>query len=242
MDKYRYDFYVDYSRVDNLARLSLDSIFQFTQIAVTEYFKSLGFDNRTMKIKYNYAWVFTKVKAIIKSIPYWDSNIYAKCYVTNIKPVKADLETVFYDSNDKELFCIKDEMCVIDLESRKIKKLSDFGFDKVNTFDSIINGSYEAIDESNLVKYDNLKVKFCDIDVTNHVNNVSYIRFIMNSLGVEFLDNYDITAMDFKYHKESRINEELELYKNSHDDILDILIKRNDDDIFSIKIKYKEAR
>ena len=242
MDKFRYDFYVDYSRVDNLARLSLDSIFQFTQIAVTEYFKSIGFDNRTMKIKYNYAWVFTKVKAIINSIPYWDSNIYAKCYVTNIKPVKADLETVFYDTNNNMLFAIKDEMCVIDLESRKIRKLSDFGFDKTEIHESIIDGSYEAIDTSNLVKYDSLKVKFCDIDVTNHVNNVSYIRFIMNSLGVEFLNNNDITSMDFKYHKESRINEELELYKNSYDNTLDILIKRNNDDIFSIKIKYKGAK
>lgn len=242
MDKFRYDFYVDYSRVDNLARLSLDSIFQFTQIAVTEYFKTLGFDNRSMKIKYNYAWVFTKVKALINSIPYWDSNIYAKCYVTNIKPVKADLETVFYDMNDNLLFAIKDEMCVIDLESRKIRKLSDFGFDKTEIQESIIDGSYEAIDTSNLVKYDSLKVKFCDIDVTNHVNNVSYIRFIMNSLGTEFLNNNDITSMDFKYHKESRINEELELFKNSYDNTLDILIKRNNDDIFSIKIKYKGAK
>ena len=242
MDKFRYDFYVDYSRVDNLARLSLDSIFQFTQIAVTEYFKSLGFDNRTMKIKYNYAWVFTKTKAIINSIPYWDSKIYARCYVTNIKPVKADIEVVFYDLNNNQLFAIKDEMCVIDLESRKIKKLSDFGFDKVNTFDSIIDGSYETIDSTNLVKYDSLKVKFCDIDCTNHTNNVSYIRFIMNSLGAEFLDSNDITSMDFKYHKESRINEELELFKNNYDNTLDILIKRNNDDIFSIKLKYKGAK
>lgn len=241
MDKFRYDFYVDYSRVDNLARLSLDSIFQFTQIAVTEYFKSIGFDNRTMKIKYNSAWVFTKVKSIIKSIPSWDSKIYAKCYVTNIKPVKTNVEVVFFDSSDNILFAINDEMCVIDLESRKIKKLSDFGFDKANTFDSIIDSPFMSIDESNLVKFDSLKVKYCDIDCTNHVNNVSYIRFIMNSLGVEFLDNYDITAMDFKYHKESRINEELELYKKSYDNTLDILIKRNDDDIFSIKIKYKEG-
>ena len=242
MDKFRYDFYVDYSRVDNLARLSLDSIFQFTQIAVTEYFKTLGFDNRTMKIKYNYAWVFTKTKAIINSIPYWDSNIYAKCYVTNIKPVKADIEVVFYDLDNNILFAIKDEMCVIDLEDRKIKKLSDFGFDKVNTYESIINGSYEAIDTANLVKYDSLKVKFCDIDCTNHVNNVSYIRFIMNSLGMEFLNNNNITSMDFKYHKESRINEELELYKSICDKTLNILIKRNTDDIFSIKIEYKGAK
>ena len=239
MDKFRYDFYVDYSRVDNLARLSLDSIFQFTQIAITEYFKSLGFDNRTMKIKYNYAWVFTKTKAHIESIPYWDSNIYAKCYVTNIKPVKTDVEVVFYDLNDNILFMVKDEMCVIDLESRKIKKLSDFGFDKTETNESIIDGTYEMVDPANMIKFDDFKVKFCDIDCTNHTNNVSYIRFIMNSLGAEFLNNKKITDLNFKYHKESRINEYLEVYKNETKDMIDILIKRDNDDIFSIKINYK---
>ena len=241
MDKFRYDFYVDYSRVDNLARLSLDSIFQFTQIAITEYFKSLGFDNRTMKNKYNYAWVFTKTKAHIESIPLWDSKIYAKCYVTNIKPVKTDLEVVFYDLNDNIIFMVKEEMCVIDLESRKIKKLSDFGFDKTEIKESIIEGAYEAIDSTNTIKFDDFKVKYCDLDCTNHTNNVSYIRFIMNSLGQSFLNNNKITDLNFRYHKESRIDEHLEVYKNEYSDSIDILIKRNDDDIFSIKINYKGA-
>jgi hypothetical protein len=64
----------------------------------------------------------------------------------------------------------------------------------------------------------------------------------MNSLGMEFLNNNNITSMDFKYHKESRINEELELYKSICDNTLNILIKRNTDDVFSIKIEYKGAK
>ena len=239
MEKFKYNFHIDYSRVDNLAQLGLDSIFDFTQIAITEYFKSIGYDNLTMKNKYNYAWVITKTKLIINSIPMWGSNIYTKTFVSNIRPVKTDIETNFYDLDDNLIMSIKDEMCIINLESRKIVKLSDVGFDKIDVLDTSIDTPYLNIDFDNLVKVDTFKVKFCDIDCTNHTNNVSYIRFIMNSLGMQFLNNNDIISMDLKYINESRIDEELDIYQKNNDNILDILIKKGDLNIFSMKIEYK---
>ncbi len=239
MEKFKYNFHIDYSRVDNLAQLGLDSIFDFTQIAITEYFKTIGYDNLTMKNKYNDAWVITKTKLKINSIPMWGSNIYTKTFVSNIRPVKTDLETNFYDLDDNLIMSIKDEMCIINLESRKIVKLSDVGFDKIDVLDTSIDTPYLNIDFDNLVKVDTFKVKFCDIDCTNHTNNVSYIRFIMNSLGMQFLNNNDIISMDLKYINESRIDEELDIYQKNNDNILDILIKKGDLNIFSMKIEYK---
>lgn len=236
---FRYDFHIDYSRVDNLARLSLDSIFDFTQIAITEYFKSINFDNLTMKNKYNYAWVISKTKLKINSIPMWGENIYSKIFISNIRPVKTDIETIFYDLDGNELIVIKDEMCIISLDSRKVVKLSEIGFDKIEVFNTVLDSPYESIDMNNLVKYDNIKVKYCDIDCTNHTNNVSYIRFIMNSLGIEFFNNYKIVNMDLRYLNESRINESLDIYKSNNNNTLDILIKREDTNIFSLKLTYK---
>jgi acyl-ACP thioesterase len=169
----------------------------------------------------------------------WGSNIYTKTFVSNIRPVKTDLETNFYDLDDNLIMSIKDEMCIINLESRKIVKLSDVGFDKIDVLDTSIDTPYLNIDFDNLVKVDTFKVKFCDIDCTNHTNNVSYIRFIMNSLGMQFLNNNDIISMDLKYINESRIDEELDIYQKNNDNILDILIKKGDLNIFSMKIEYK---
>jgi len=236
---FRYDFHIDYSRVDNLARLSLDSIFDFTQIAITEYFKSINFDNLTMKNKYNYAWVISKTKLKINSIPMWGENIYSKIFISNIRPVKTDIETIFYDLDGNELIVIKDEMCIISLDSRKVVKLSEIGFDKIEVFNTVLDSPYESIDMTNLEKFDNIKVKYCDIDCTNHTNNVSYIRFIMNSLGIEFFNNYKIVNMDLRYLNESRINESLDIYKSNNNNTLDILIKREDTNIFSLKLTYK---
>ena len=158
-----YKFHIDYSKVDNTVYLSFDSIFDITQIAITEFFKTIGFDNLTMKNKYDSAWVITKTKLKINKLPYWGENIKTKTYITNIKPVKADVETAFYDMNDNLIMVIKDEMCVIDLNIRKIRKLKDFSFDEQETKESIISESYEPIDTTDLELYDNIKVKFCDM-------------------------------------------------------------------------------
>lgn len=234
-----YKFHIDYSKVDNTVYLSFDSIFDITQIAITEFFKTIGFDNLTMKNKYDSAWVITKTKLKINKLPYWGENIKTKTYITNIKPVKADVETAFYDMNDNLIMVIKDEMCVIDLKLRKIRRLKDFSFDEQGTKESIISESYEPIDTTDLTLYDNIKVKFCDIDCTNHTNNVSYIRFIMNSLGKDFFNNVDILLVDMQYRRESLIDDKLDIYKSDIDNTLNMLIKKDDQDIFSIKIVYK---
>lgn len=234
-----YKFHIDYSKVDNTVFLSFDSIFDMQQIAITEFFKTIDFDNLTMKNKYNCAWVITKTKLKINKLPYWGNDIKTKTYITNIKPVKTDVETAIYDMDDNLLMVIKDEMCVIDLDLRKIRRLKDFSFTEQPLSESIFNDAYEAIDESNLELFDNVKVKFCDIDCTNHTNNVSYLRFIMNSLGKDFFNNVNIKMVDMHYKHESLIDEKLDIYKSDKNNIVDILIKRNDDPIFSIKIQYE---
>ena len=239
MEGFKYNFHIDYSRVDNQARLGIDSIFDLTQIAITEFLKSMSYDNLTMKNKYNCAWVITKLKLKINSIPMWGTDIYSKTFVSNIRPVKTDIETHFYDLDGNNIMSIKDEMCIISLESRKIVKLSEIGFDKANTSDTMISDAYENICKDDLVKFDTFRVKFCDIDCTNHTNNVSYIRFVLNSIGMHFLNNNDIIGIDVRYLNESRIDEVLDIYKRECDNSLDILIKRDDIDIFSMKIIYK---
>ena len=235
-----YKFHIDYSKVDNTIFLSFDSIFDITQIAITEFFKTIGFDNLNMRNKYNSAWVITKTKLKINKLPFWGNDIKTKTYITNIKPVKTDIETVFYDLDGNVLIVIKDEMCVIDMELRKIRRLKDFLFDKEETTESLLTDNYELINQDNLELSDKVKVQFCDIDCTNHTNNVSYIRFIMNSLGKDFFNGNNILMADLQYMHESRIDEVLDIYKSDINNTIDVLLKRDNDNIFGIKLKYQK--
>lgn len=239
IDIYNYNFRVDCSRVDNTAYLSLDSIFDFIQIAGTEFLGMNKYDNINMKKNYDSAWVITKAKVKINKLPYWCSEIKLKAYVVNIKIAKIDIEVCAYDDNDNLLFVAVDEYCPIDLKTRRIKRLRDIEFNDINVYDSLIGIGYNVIKFNNPILKDSLTVKFCDIDFTNHTNNVSYIRFIMNYLSRYFINNNDILNIDLHYLNESLLSDKLDIYENKDNNIINLLIKKVDIDVFSISLEYK---
>lgn len=236
------DFYIDYSRVDNSVNLSIDNIFQFGQISVTEFFKTFDYDNLNMKNKYDAAWVLIKACSHINNLPTWNQNIHSKTYLTNIGKLDVDVETSFYDDNDNLLFAIKDKMCAINLNTRRIIKLQDIGFMDFDTYPCIINNYDNKID-NDLTFDENIKVRYLDIDATNHINNVSYVKYIVNNLDKSFFDNKKIININLHYLKEALLHDNLSLYKKDENNIIYYALKKDDVIIFNAKIEYtkKEA-
>ena len=235
---FNYNVHVDCTRVNNEAYLGFKDLFDLIQIMVTEYLGSVSSDNITIKKKYNSAWVITKAKVEIYKTPYWGDELKLKSYVTNMKSAKIDLETIIYDENDNIIALAKDELCPIDLSTRRIRRLKDIEFD-VKAYEPKMAIGYNSMDLSKMVLFDKLTVKYCDIDFTNHANNVSYIRFISNSLGMEFFNNNIITSVDVHYINECKLDDELEIYKTEYsDNNIGLLIKKEDLNIFSISINY----
>ena len=234
---YFYNCHIDASMVDNNAYLRTDGIFNILQTMLTEYLKQYEVDNVSIKNKYNAAWLIAKAKVLIAKLPIWGSNINVKSYVSIAGPVKIILETIATDENDNIIFKAIDEMCPINLEKRRIIRLSDIGFEP-KILESQFDDSFDMIDMNNLELVNNINVNYIDIDFTNHTNNVSYIRFIINELGLEFFNKYNITKIDVRYLKESRINDELKIYKKENEDNVVLLIKNEDINVFLVKIDY----
>lgn len=237
MDTYYYNCHIDASMVDNNAVLRIDKLFDIIMVMVTEYLKQYNMDNVALKKNFNAAWLITKVLFKINKLPNWGNNIKLKSHVILKRPAKIILETIAMDENNNVLFSGIDEMCPINLERRKIIRLSDINYDPI-ILDSITNESFNNFSLDNLKLIDTINVKYNDIDFTNHTNNVSYIRFITNELGLDFFNNYEIKKLEAKYLNESRINDELNIYCNNQNKESTLLIKKNDDNIFSIKINY----
>ena len=238
VDIYNYNFHVECSRVDNTANLSFDGIFDIIQIAGTEFLAINRYDNINMKKKYDSAWVITKAKVKINKLPSWGSELKLKSYVVGMKSAKIDIEVCAYDDKDNLLFVAIDEYCPIDLRTRRIKRIREIEFDDIKVHDSILGPGYNIISFNNPILKDKFKVKFCDIDFTNHTNNVSYIRFIMNYLSRDFFNNNDVINVDIHYLNESLLNDELSIYEERIDNKINLLIKKEDINVFSIRMEY----
>ncbi len=237
---FNYNYHVDSSRVDMDAMLGMDSIFSILELMVTEYLADNNSDNVTIRAKCNAAWVITKARVKIYGLAKWGEDLDVKSFLTNKRSAKIDLETVIRDKSGNILVVAKDEMAPINLETRRIVRLSDIGFD-ADVYPTNIDLGYNKVDNSNMKLKEKLFVRFKDIDYTKHTNNVSYIRYIMNVLDIDFFTNNQVLNIDVHYLAESKLNDELDIYRRDDDsNNVSFLIKRDEQEIFFIHINYEK--
>src|SRR5699024_8156425 len=107
----------------------LDS-FYLIQDMMTEYFGFLKSDNIILKRENNAIWVLTKTKVHFNNLPVWRDIVEGTVFTTNIKPIRIGTETQFKDKYNNILFYANQETCAIDLDDRKIKKISTVNYPK----------------------------------------------------------------------------------------------------------------
>jgi acyl-CoA thioesterase FadM len=122
--EYNKEYKIGYSQTNQKLELEIYDAFNLSQDTVTEYYESFGGDNIVLKENDNAIWVTTKAKANFIKFPKWRDVVKSKSYTTKIKPIRVNTETIFKDSNDEMLFVIEQEACVIDLDTRKIRKVN----------------------------------------------------------------------------------------------------------------------
>ena len=241
-NKYKRKFFIGYSNCDRKISLSLLDSFYLIQDMMTEYFGFFKSDNIILKRENNAIWVLTKTKVHFNNLPVWRDVVEGTVFTTNIKPIRIGTETQFKDKDNNILFYANQETCAIDLDNRKIKKLSTVNYPKdLEIIEGINKEKYLKLNDEFTIddKVSEQIVNSTDIDFSHHTNNVAYIRFILNSLSSEFLDNCKVTDFEIHYINETKEGQKLEIYRKLKDTDVEFLIKENDREIVRANLKYK---
>ena len=241
-NKYKRKFFIGYTNCDRKISLSLLDSFYLIQDMMTEYFGFLKSDNIILKRENNAIWVLTKTKVHFNNLPVWRDVVEGTVFTTNIKPIRVGTETQFKDKDNNILFYANQETCAIDLDDRKIKKISTVNYPKdLEIIEGINKEKYLKLNDEFTIddKVSEQIVNSTDIDFSHHTNNVSYIRFILNSLSSEFLDNCKVTDFEIHYINETKEGQKLEIYRKLKDTDVEFLIKENDREIVRANLKYK---
>ena len=173
----------------------------------------------------------------------WLDILEGDSYTSLVKPIRIETETKFKDKKGNLIFVANQESCLLDIDSRRIRKIDTINFpEDLEIDETLFERNYQRLndtfDENDFV-YEQ-KIYSQDIDFSKHVNNVIYVRFIMNSLSNDFLDNIDITDLEMHFIAESKEGQTLKIYKKELDNnVIRFLIKENDREIIRASIDYK---
>ena len=221
----------EYSDVDKNLSLSLFSATNFVQNIMTDLFENIGVTNVFLKRNYNAAWVISKLKIHFLQYPLMNDIVTASAFVTSNSKVRLNIESNFSNQNGTTLFLAKQEICPMDLKTRKVRKLEtiNYPFD-LKPHESLFKNNFSKLklDIDSFDSFTNYTVLSTDIDFTNHVNNASYVRFILNTFKSDFFDNYFVKDFDIQYINECHEGDCLKIYKKHVDDNFYFVITNND--------------
>ncbi len=241
--EYKKNHAITYTEVDQEGKLDLISAFNLVQNMMTEYFDSFKSDNLRLKKNNNAIWVVTKTKMHFNKFPEWRDKVKAKCLTTSIKPIRIQLETEIEDKKGESLYVTKQEVCVIDLDTRKPRKISTVDFpDDMEVEESMFQKPYlrlkEEFEKDSYVHKQ--KIYSSDIDYSRHTNNVSYIKYIVNTLPCKFFEENKITDFEIHYINESKEGEVLAVYKKEKENSIEFLIMEDEREIARAKCIFEK--
>ncbi len=243
--EYKKDFNISYSTVDRSGKMGLVELMSLNQDMITEYFGAINSDNKTLREKNNAAWIYTRTRARLLDLPFWNTKIHAKTFLCSKSPIRIEIGTDIFDGGESLLCALKTEMCAIDFVERKICRIDDVYFPK-----NLETGKSEVAEGFSRMKFSfddadknyTQKIYASDTDFTNHTNNVRYVKFLMNTFDSDFYDRKKITDFEIVFSKESAAGDEVVVYKKQSADFEIIFqITNGGDTVVKAVMKYSDG-
>ena len=212
---------------DSNVKLAVKGTFDLVQDYLTEMMSILHIDGVSLKKKYGCAWIFTRNRVEIDRELDWNEPYTAESYISSAKGAKMTVDTVLKDMQGTICVYSRIEMCALDLEAQKIRRIRDVGV----TSDTYAEEPEREIEFSRL-KHEGLEeietrvVKSGDIDFIQHTNNVAYVRFIMDTYSVAQLRERPVKAIEVRYAGQTHEGDTLSIRKATRDgrELFDVVL------------------
>jgi medium-chain acyl-[acyl-carrier-protein] hydrolase len=191
-------------------------------------------------------WLMTRLEIQIYSMPKWAGDVCVETWSRGIEKLMAFRDYIIYGEDGKTAAKATASWVVVDVEKRRIQKLD--GLSKKwpsNSEKSALRKSADRIQElKNIVEGRFFSVKYSDLDLNRHVNNVKYIQWIMDGYEMAFIEGNEIEKFEINFLGEANYGDDLAVNAEKISDaplvFLHNIIRKNDaKEICRARISYK---
>lgn len=233
------DLKVSSSLTDSTANLSAIGVFQALEDVVTELMGKLEIDVLTVRRKYNATWLFVKNKVKLFKDVAWGDNAKVIGFISAITRATMCLDIAFKNSAGELCAYARLKICVIDLETGRIRKISSVGVDDTLTVEQpLIDMEFGRAENVPLEEVDRVRVQYTNIDFSKHTNNKEYVRFILNTYSMRDMESRRIKEIEVRYLNQSFENDVLAVRKGSQDNKDFFSVEKDGKPIFKCEIVF----
>ncbi|MBN2518863.1 MAG: hypothetical protein JXB17_00015, partial [Bacteroidales bacterium] len=196
---------------DFLAKCKLTSILQFFQDVAWKQAESLSF-GYTDLLKQGKFWALSGLVIEILEYPNWGDIVQVNTWPKGIDSLLALRDFEIY--KDSKLLCKSaSSWLVLDLKTRRPQKVEQV-FTNFNSYcnKQAIDYKFRRINIPEVIDYKHsIQVKYSDVDVNSHVNNVKYVEWALNCLSPDIFEKREIKRIEINFLSECGFGDEIKI-------------------------------
>ncbi len=203
-------------QMDMKGRATLTGIAGYLQESAGNHAHQLGFGFEQMS-KAGFIWVLTRLKIMIHEYPIWGNHLLAETWVVNREKFFSRRDFQIKSSVNQLLVSAVSGWMLIDVKTKRPQLVDNFPMD-IDFFPNRLALADDTVKIHELTKANTqslYKVIYSDIDIVNHVNNVQYLRIILDSQSFELRSQYHVKSFEINYMAESVIDDELIIFNQN---------------------------
>jgi acyl-ACP thioesterase len=161
-------------------------------------------------LEMGYTWILSRTCLKVYEMPKYAEVINYETYISTSEKFVSQRDGKFY-RGDKLLFEVSTNWLFVDAIQKKLSRIPEHLTNALlNTEKTPIEApNHRLADVENPDYQYNTTVRWHDLDLNNHTTNRQYIRWCLDALPKEVLDNERITQLDFQFKNETLIGENL---------------------------------
>ena len=216
--------------------LKLTDLCNFFQLTAGTHAELGGISYADMQ-KHHQAWVLSRMRVEITELPKWQDEVGVKTWIKSLENSRSIRCLELYLNGIKIAGC-ETFWVVINTKTRRPENLASphehfekFAIDATNKGTTKINLPLhtEIIAEK--------VVKLSDIDIINHVNNVKYLEWCLDTLEPEIILNQKIKSFDINFLQEVNLLDIVQIYSGKKDTTIDFSISKNEKICYALELQ-----
>ncbi|MGE5328542.1 MAG: acyl-[acyl-carrier-protein] thioesterase [Deltaproteobacteria bacterium] len=196
-------FEVHYYEANEFREASIASIMNYLQdtaISQSQY-AGLGVEKLIEKQR---AWILTKWNIEIERYPSLGEKIIVNTWPSKFERCFATREFVVKDENENEIIKAASLWIFLDTVRRKPLRIPEevsnaYLLNPERAMQDRFEEAYDLKKDSYLKDFN---IRKSDIDTNEHVNNVKYVEWIIETIPIELYKEYTLNFLDVRYIKE----------------------------------------
>jgi acyl-ACP thioesterase len=206
---------------DTSGRMSPPALFNYLQDIAAAHAEALSWGKEEL-MKKNQFWVLSRMVAEMKSIPAGGSSIVIKTWPRGVEGIFALRDFDIRDSSGELIGGASSAWLVLDAETRRPVRpdslLGETG--DIFTQRQSLSRNPAKLPAPGVSRYNSLPfpVKYSDLDVNLHVNNVKYLQWALDAYPLDFRMSHEIRGIEANYVAESLPGDEVIIGISEEDD------------------------